>query len=362
MHPFCQWHTRGYNHSRFKYLEAPISLQVIHMTDSRPKRLRFSKRWDERGVASTVGTIMAIMVILALLSLITNHYVPVWMEDSESNHIELATSQLSGFKTTMDNQMMFAEILALSQIEFESIPVYTAIKLGSDGVPVFAAPTQGELGINPNKGEITVEFLDLPGNGTEYVSRMAKGNIELRVPNRYYVPQTLIYENGGILRRQSDGEVVIAEPHVTVANRSSDGNLSYDISINLMWLFGTGSASGSNVEGINSKLVGMDLLDYNEINSSVYLNHTSNYGDAWFSFYNSTLRDSYNPSGVVFIEIGSTVSVETGFYRLVKTKISDTEYTISLELKNPGNCLSEMKLKIGYVEVGIGRKRGGADL
>jgi hypothetical protein len=308
------------------------------------------------------------------------------MEDSESNHIELATSQLSGFKTTMDNQMMFAEILSLSQIEFESIPVYTAVKLGSDGVPVFAAPTQGELGINPNKGEITIELLDEPGNQTESVSRTTSGNIELRVPNRYYVPQTLIYENGAILRRQSDGEVVIAEPHMTIANRSSGSNESYDVSINLMWLFGTGSASGSNVEGINSKLIGMDLLVFNEINSSIYINHTSDYGNAWYNFYNSTLRDAYTPNSVIYTEIGTIITVETDFYKLERRKISDTEYSLSLELKNTDDCLSKLKLKsdteyslslelkntddclsklklkIGFVEVGIGRKRGGVDI
>jgi hypothetical protein len=313
------------------------------MTNSRSERLRFSKRWDDGGVASTVGTIMAIMVILALLSLITNHYVPVWMEDSESNHIELATSQLSGFKTTMDNQMMFAEILAITGNEFTSIP----IKLGSDGVPVFAAPTQGELGINSDSGEISIELLDEPGNKTDYFSRTTKGNIELKVPNRYYVPQTLIYENGAILRRQSDGEVVIAEPHMTIANKSSGTDESFDVSINLMWLFGTGSASGSNVEGINSKLVGMDLLEFNDVNSSIYLNHTSRYGDAWFNFYNSTLRDSYTPSSVTYTEIGNVITAETDFYKLVRTKLSEVKYTLEVELKNTDDCLSKLKLKIG---------------
>jgi hypothetical protein len=233
---------------------------------------------------------------LALLSLVTNHYVPVWMEDSESSHTELATSQLTGFKTSLDNQMVFAEILTLTGNEFSSIPVYTAVKLGSDGVPVFAGPTQGELGLFPDRGEITIELVDSL-NGTNHAfTRTTSGNIELYVPNRYFVPQTLIYENGAILRHQNDGQVVIAEPHMTISNKSSDGNESYDVSVNLMWLFGTGSASGSNVEGISAKLIGMDLLEFKGINSSIFLNHTSEYGEAWYNYYNETLRDSYEPA------------------------------------------------------------------
>src|SRR5437867_8242758 len=55
-------------------------------------------RGDEKGVASTVGTIMALLVFLTFLSLIVNQYVPVWMKDSEASHMNGALGQFGGLK------------------------------------------------------------------------------------------------------------------------------------------------------------------------------------------------------------------------------------------------------------------------
>ncbi|HYM39678.1 MAG TPA: hypothetical protein VEY12_05985, partial [Thermoplasmata archaeon] len=57
--------------------------------------IRRDLRRDERGVASTVGTIMALLVFLTFLSLIVNQYVPVWMKDSEAAHMDSAVGQLA---------------------------------------------------------------------------------------------------------------------------------------------------------------------------------------------------------------------------------------------------------------------------
>jgi len=58
------------------------------------RRFRPRRQWDDDGVASTVGTIMALLVFLTFLSLITNQYVPVWMKDSEAGHMGEALGQL----------------------------------------------------------------------------------------------------------------------------------------------------------------------------------------------------------------------------------------------------------------------------
>ena len=163
------------------------------MTRARFKRLRSSKRWGDQGVASTVGTIMAIMVILALLSLITNHYVPVWMKDNESSHMEMALTQLGSLKASVDNQMLSAEVLYYTGNEFASMSVYTAIKLGSEGIPVFASPTPGELAIKQDQSMVSVETIG-NNSGVDFnVAETTKGSIGLSVPNRYFVPLSLIH-------------------------------------------------------------------------------------------------------------------------------------------------------------------------
>src|SRR5438128_11382793 len=95
-------------------------------------------RSDERGVASTVGTIMALLVFLKFLSVIVNQYVPIWMTDSESSHMNAALGQFGGFKGAIDLQMLAAQ--AAQDAGTFNIPVTTstAISLAVDGVPIFS--------------------------------------------------------------------------------------------------------------------------------------------------------------------------------------------------------------------------------
>src|SRR4030067_2868702 len=68
------------------------------------RRLLPRRHWNDEGVASTVGTIMALLVFLTFLSLITNQYVPVWMKDSEAGHMGEALGQIGEFKSDIDPQ------------------------------------------------------------------------------------------------------------------------------------------------------------------------------------------------------------------------------------------------------------------
>jgi hypothetical protein len=330
------------------------------MTKPKFKRKKFLKKWDDKGVASTVGTIMAIMVILALLSLVTNHYVPVWMTDGESSHMEEALAQFGSFKTTLDNQMLLAEIQYHSNIEFNSMSSYTAIKLGSDGVPIFASPTHGELGMNSNRGIVSVETIYTINDVDYSISESSMGEIGLAVPNRYFVPQTIVYENGAIIRHQNDGEQMVADARFSVINKSSGSDFHYEAAVTLVWLFGAGSASGSGMEGISSKLFGMNVQSYENLNSSIYINHTTQYGEAWFEFYNHTLHNAYapDPSLVDYSQTGGTTIVSTGFYSVTLTDLGDELYDLSIVLKNTNGCLKKLDLNVGYIDIAIGRQKG----
>src|SRR6266511_1857147 len=101
-------------------------------------------RSDERGVASTVGTIMALLVFLTFLSLITNQYVPVWMKDSEAGHMGEALGQIGKFKSDIDLQMLAAQTANLVGRHYIPVTTFSSVKLGVDGVPIFASPTLGE--------------------------------------------------------------------------------------------------------------------------------------------------------------------------------------------------------------------------
>ena len=63
--------------------------------------IRRHPNWNNEGVASTVGTIMALMVFLAFLSMFTSQYVPVWMEENEASHMNVVYSQFANLKQSV---------------------------------------------------------------------------------------------------------------------------------------------------------------------------------------------------------------------------------------------------------------------
>jgi len=176
------------------------------------RRLKRSLRKDEAGVASTVGTIMALLVFLTFLSLIVNQYVPVWMKDSESAHMSGALGQFGGLKGSLDLQVLAAQIAQDAGSHYIPVTASSPVTLGIDGVPIFSAPTLGEMALNPDAGAWTVEFYyDIRGVET-FVAEASSGAVSLAVQNRYYIPQRVVYENGAVIRWQTDGQVIRAPP------------------------------------------------------------------------------------------------------------------------------------------------------
>src|SRR5436309_11828425 len=157
-------------------------------------------RGDEKGVASTVGTIMALLVFLMFLSLITNQYVPVWMKDSEASHMNTALGQFSVLKGSIDLQNLAAQDAGS---EYVPVTAASAMTLGVDGVPVFSVSTFGTLASNPDAGGFTLTFdyvIPTPSgaNLPLRVREQSNGSIVLDVGNRYYTPQKIVYENGAV--------------------------------------------------------------------------------------------------------------------------------------------------------------------
>lgn len=165
---------------------------------------------DEEGVATTVGTIMALLVFLSLLSLITQQYVPVWMEDKEAYHMDQVMGQMADIKSTIDNQVMN---------EYRDYPMYNSVTLGSEGIPLFASQTAGIMDLSPGKSSMNLNFSDFSGFSSS-------GNLSVIVPNRYYEQQNVIYENGAIILQQEDDSIIRAPPHLVI--EESGGSYSVE--------------------------------------------------------------------------------------------------------------------------------------
>src|SRR2546422_9908300 len=320
-------------------------------------------RRDEEGVASTVGTIMALLVFLTFLSLIVNQYVPVWMKDSEASHMNGALGQFGGIKGAIDLQILAAQAAAITGTHYIPVTASAAVSVGVDGVPIFAASTLGTLQSFPDAGSFTVQFSYIPNKAVPLqvatVKEQSNGSIELEVANRYYVPQRIAYDNGAVIRYQSAGQVIRAQPTFSVVKT----NNTLDISFGLVSLYGAGSVSGTSTEVVSTQVFAFDRQDYQGFpaNAVIWVNHTSRYGLSWYRFLNQTLASALVLGGT-FAQTPLDVSYirETGlgaggYLVFARFNPSAPTDTMRLEIHNSALlALSGFRLQHAQAQVGVG--------
>ncbi len=316
-------------------------------------------RSDERGVASTVGTIMALLVFLTFLSLIVNQYVPVWMKDSEAAHMNTALGNFGSLKGAIDLQVLAAQAARNAGAFYIPTTTSAGIGLGVDGVPIFAAPTIGVLQSSPDSGPFTVQFNYLIRGVSTPVREQSNGTVDLDVANRYYVPQRVAYENGAVIRYQRDGQVVRAQPTFAVIKT----NNSLDISFGLVSLYGTGAIAGTSVEIVNTQVFAFDRQDYSGFasNAVIWINHTSRYGLAWYAFLNQTLADALKLGGTyVSTPLDQTFTGMIGALPVyqITSRFNPTTGIYIMQLKIYNNALvmplSVFRLQHSQVQIGVG--------
>lgn len=316
-------------------------------------------RSDERGVASTVGTIMALLVFLTFLSLIVNQYVPVWMKDSEASHMNNALGQFGGMKGAIDLQILAAQAAQNADQHYIPVNMASSIGLGVDGVPIFSAPTIGTLSSNPDAGSFTVTFDYLINGVGTRVAEQSNGTIELDVANRYFIPQRVAYENGAVIRYQSDGQVIRAQPTFDVIL----SNNAIDVAFGLVSLYGSGSVAGTSAEVVNTQVFAFDRQDYQGFasNAVIWINHTSRYGSAWFNYMNETLSSSLKLGGTYTqtpLDRSFTAKIGLTVIYIIRVTLnpSTQQYIMRLEIRNSAALpLSVFRLQHAQVQVGVGQ-------
>jgi len=233
------------------------------------------------------------MVFLTFLGMFTNQYVPIWMKDNENKHMNQVIGQLSNLKSGIDMQILTSQAMVASS------PIYSPIQLQADGVPIFASPTIGSLGFEGAKASgganaslnYTYYIAGKPywlGNQTGTVTG---GTIEFVGPNRYFVQQSVIYENGAIILSQNDGEVVLAGISIKI---TPSGDSGYMVMITFTSLIGSDKTIGGF--GTKSITTAVDYASRTTVNNSdpmpLTLSIFTKHGVAWSEYYNDTLRNS----------------------------------------------------------------------
>ena len=258
--------------------------------------IKKKQRWDDEGVAATIGTIMTLLVFLTFLGMFTNQFLPVWMTDNEATHMSEAIGQFADLKSTIDISISnYANSLVAPS------SIFIPVTLSAPGIPVFAASTAGILTLTPHAINMRPMFnvsytYQAAGRPVSYLNPSndggSGGSLELYCPNRYYVEQKLIYENGAVILNQTDGEFVIAGPQFLAKNVGSGGTSSIVVMLTQITLQGHNkTVGGTGSKGVNANLQYADSTEYNKIAGSIlYFNITSQHGIAWENYFNSTLN------------------------------------------------------------------------
>lgn len=319
-------------------------------------------RQDEEGVASTVGTIMALLVILTFFSIFINQYIPAWGKEAEAAHMNLALGNFGNMKSAVDGQILSAQAALNSGSTYIPTETYTPIQLGTEQVPVFASPTIGRLSGDGDAASWSVSFeYVIPGNPPRQVNQVAAGNVHLQVDNRYHVPYTLAFEGGAILMSQSTGEAVRVDPRFAVLNTAN----GVEVGIVLVQLIGSGNVAGSGTEGVHTKLLAIDMQEYKDVSASLWVNHTTRFGTAWYNHLNTTLSLAFGVLESDFGDVsynytenpnGTGQEVTTPFYRLSRVE-SGQLHNLSLQIihEPPEHRIFKIALYVAFVSIAVGR-------
>jgi len=238
--------------------------------------LRRRTEGSEEGVATTVGTIMALLIFLSILSLITQQYVPVWMEDNEAYHMDEVKGQFADLKSGID-------IMVIN--ERTDYPLYSSVNLGTAGIPLFAGSSPGRLTFSPRWGEeergMSINFTD----GDELVSFSdSTGNISYQAINREFEDQSLIYEHGSIILEQRDGEIMRARPQISIEEVNGE---EYDISMTMIHLTGSSrDVAGTSRVGVTTELVSTSRHTYSDVDNLNWTLTTA-YPELWENYFNN---------------------------------------------------------------------------
>ncbi len=312
--------------------------------------IRRHPNWNNEGVASTVGTIMALMVFLAFLSMFTSQYVPVWMEENEASHMNVVYSQFANIKQSVDIQIQAGLILGSSQVQ-----IFSPVKLGANGIPMFAAPTPGYLSIHRTTSYNNVNFsfgspLTVDLNSTTDYESYTGGTVSLDVPNRYYVKQELAYENDAIILKQPGGQYMKASPQFIV----NPSGTFYHISYTQLDIRGDDSSYvGYGTRGIQTTLKAASTTTFTNLTSNgahpyLSINQTTWYEGAWNSSFNQTLTNA----GMIY---GTPTDFATGLadYTIISTMLEtdliDSFHQVSVRI-DP-SIVSKFSLTEAYLEV-----------
>jgi hypothetical protein len=229
-------------------------------------------------VAGIVVAVMIVGLIIAVISIVQTLYVPKWMEQIESEHMDEVADQFIMLKNAIDTQVSFERFT----------PVNTPITLGCKELPfLVSSKAFGDLAILEDKFELHIGY-DILGERYDYFCKTDA--LSYLSGNSYYLDQSYTLEAGALILSQNDGNVMTIEP-AFYAEKDSIPN-SYNISFNLIDTVSKGDKT--TVSGYGTYSVQTQYLNSTDefVNDILFFNITTAYPYIWERFINDTLNNS----------------------------------------------------------------------
>ena len=238
-------------------------------------------RYEEDGVASAVGAILAILIFIFLLSLFVTSYVPAEMTSYEEQYSSALTNEIMQFSSSMN-------LLSLNYQQGETMSV--TFDLQSGYVPLFSSPTTGELSLsassNGSAGYIAIS------NSRSTVT--AGGVLTVLTNNRYFVDEALIYELSNTYYEQYGSSPLINSTlafNLLQINPPTNGSIN--LSMNLVNMMG-GPLSISSQSPFSLTTTALSKETY-QLNGNITLTYSSIIGS---ELYDSLQEKMANLKGV----------------------------------------------------------------
>jgi hypothetical protein len=254
---------------------------------------RRTRRWrrlrgNRRGVVSVVGSLLSLLVFFALFGLFLTQYVPIWMSDNEAAFTSQAQQSMAELKSNIDLQAALG-----------APPVQAAaFQVSSQGIPLFAQPTVGQLAFLPKTAGVYANVTVTPGPSgqkTFYQNLSQLGTLRFSLPNRYYSAQTFELEDDAVVQSQGYAQQTLAYPPLLSVN--SSGTFSA-VTLALVQMYGNSSSVASQgTVDVFTHFSSRQSVTSSAASVSATFTLGTFYPCAWYRFLNAALVNSTLPAG-----------------------------------------------------------------
>jgi hypothetical protein len=243
---------------------------------------------NESGVSNIVTSIMMLGIIMTILGMILTVYVPMWARSNEISHLDDASDSFIDLKITTDSQILSNDV---------GSKFSTRVSLGSGGGPVLGiGRNTGSLDFDSGRGTIIVyqteDTMNIFGEGG--------GNLIFDSNNNYYIDQTLVYENGGIIVSQGESSIMKASPDIHVEKDPITNFTKLELS--LISMVGNHRSLGGTDDRMVETVLTSDMdspheFDWSALGSGKNITIKFNTFDpeVWEKFFNKTFTEGENP-------------------------------------------------------------------